>query len=426
MACKMYFETAGMRLSTGEIIYTDPLNADTDGDGLKDGEEIIPQFKFVDSLSIGLPGVSCGIYFKMNSDPNMSDTDGDGMKDINDSIPNGRYDNKNIFEPLSEKRIKSLNEFYKNTPNTNDLILTNNSLKTTREYTIVIQKCLEYLGYLDMGSAPYGQFGGLTYSSLYLYRLNHRMYNIHSTVDYEMDYVTFYSIIRSAVNAGFSLNDSILETKVNEFFVYKYVPVTTSLEKLPYSNSVVSSLSSYRETIYMYDLTTPLEGILRYGAQDFHFHYYQCNHIHSPVESMSFNIIKYDNSSKECLRKNGDYLWMVSQVKNKAKYDIKVKESWNKLFEIINLDSISFFHASFPFVFKNEEINAEIFGNILFGYIGNAGGFKEYELVSGGSIYSLITDKRLDNQEDSDSIRKGYNLYEGVKHDYSYLHITNL
>lgn len=85
-----------------------------------------------------------------------------------------------------------------------------------------------------MGSDPYGQFGGLTYSSLYLYRLNHRMYNIHSTVDYEMDYVTFYSIIRSAVNAGFSLNDSILETKVNEFFIYKYVPVTTSLEKLPY------------------------------------------------------------------------------------------------------------------------------------------------------------------------------------------------
>lgn len=113
-------------------------------------------------------------------------------------------------------------------------------------------------------------------------------------------------------------------------------------------------------------------------------------------------------------------------MKNQAKYDIKVKEFWNKLFEIINLDSIPFFHASFPFVFKNEEINAEIFGNILFGYIGNAGGSKEYELVSGGSIYSLITDKRLDNQEDSDSIRKGYNLYEGVKHDYSYLHITNL
>ena len=31
---------AGIRLLTGEIIYTDPLDADTDGDGLKDGEEI--------------------------------------------------------------------------------------------------------------------------------------------------------------------------------------------------------------------------------------------------------------------------------------------------------------------------------------------------------------------------------------------------
>lgn len=48
IACKRYIETAGMRLSNGEIIYTDPLNADTDGDGLKDGEEIIPQFKFVE------------------------------------------------------------------------------------------------------------------------------------------------------------------------------------------------------------------------------------------------------------------------------------------------------------------------------------------------------------------------------------------
>lgn len=41
---------SGMRLSNSEIIYTDPLNADTDGDGLKDGEEIIPQFKFAKNI----------------------------------------------------------------------------------------------------------------------------------------------------------------------------------------------------------------------------------------------------------------------------------------------------------------------------------------------------------------------------------------
>lgn len=39
------------RLSNGEIIYTDTLNADTDGDGLKDGEEIIPQYKLFSGSS---------------------------------------------------------------------------------------------------------------------------------------------------------------------------------------------------------------------------------------------------------------------------------------------------------------------------------------------------------------------------------------
>ena len=81
------FETAGMRLSNGEIIYTDPLNADTDGDGLKDGEEIIPQFKFADSSGIGLPGFPCGICFSMLSDPNMSDSDNDELIDSEDDKP---------------------------------------------------------------------------------------------------------------------------------------------------------------------------------------------------------------------------------------------------------------------------------------------------------------------------------------------------
>ena len=85
------------RLSTCEIIYTDPLNADTDGDGLKDGEEIIPQFKFVDSSSIGLPGVSCGICFNMLSDPNMSDSDGDGYSDKEDLAPMIKYKNPVIL-----------------------------------------------------------------------------------------------------------------------------------------------------------------------------------------------------------------------------------------------------------------------------------------------------------------------------------------
>ena len=86
-----------MRLSNGEIIYTDPLNADTDSDVLKDGEEITPQFKFADSSGIGLPGFPCGIYFKMNSDPNMEDSDGDSYNDLQDLAPMIKYKNPVIL-----------------------------------------------------------------------------------------------------------------------------------------------------------------------------------------------------------------------------------------------------------------------------------------------------------------------------------------
>lgn len=75
-------------------------------------------------------------------------------------------------------------------------------------------------------------------------------------------------------------------------------------------------------------------------------------------------------------------------------------------------------------MFMNEEINAEIFGNILYGYLGNAGGFGEFELKAGGDIYSQLTEHHGDNEEDSNSISKGYQLYENVKRDYSYIHIT--
>ena len=49
-------------------------------------------------------------------------------------------------------------------------------------------------------------------------------------------------------------------------------------------------------------------------------------------------------------------------------------------------------------MFMNEEINAEIFGNILYGYLGNAGGFGEFELKAGGDIYSQLTEHHGDNE----------------------------
>lgn len=65
-----YYERNGMRIQTGELIYTDPNNPDSDGDGLLDGEEI----KHISSPN----NIYC---FIMKSDPNKKDSDGDGLND---------------------------------------------------------------------------------------------------------------------------------------------------------------------------------------------------------------------------------------------------------------------------------------------------------------------------------------------------------
>ncbi|WOX55906.1 hypothetical protein R6Y95_00880 [Methanoculleus palmolei] len=66
-----WLEIAGMWDGFGNRYFTDPYNADFDGDGLTDGEEL-GQMIMVDGK----------IYFILVSDPNSVDGDGDGIDDI--------------------------------------------------------------------------------------------------------------------------------------------------------------------------------------------------------------------------------------------------------------------------------------------------------------------------------------------------------
>lgn len=267
------------------------------------------------------------------------------------------------------------------------------------QYVTLIQQCLEYLGYLDMGGNPYGKFGGATSSATQLYQVNHRMYSENESlkiIEYVdkneesgygsstmLDEITFYSIIRSAVNCGFTpKNDSfwgnISIANSYTFFKNVYVPKTVPLEEVNvsmnpnnpiYITSVESKLSSCRQA------------------------------------------------------RSGDYVWVISQVANGKRYDIKVRDSWNNFFADINAN-VQFYHSAFPFVFKEDEINAEDFGNILYGFAGNAGGYSCSELKFGGSLYSKIKSGECDNGTDSLNIQKGYDMYDDVKKDYYYIHIT--
>lgn len=85
------FEICGMKLESGEVIYTDPLNPDSDGDGKLDGEEINPKYKYLQGVPSNIQCSTKSIYFEMISDPNNADTDGDGILDDCDIEPLTQY-----------------------------------------------------------------------------------------------------------------------------------------------------------------------------------------------------------------------------------------------------------------------------------------------------------------------------------------------
>ena len=80
------YETAGMRLPNGRIIYTDPELPDTDFDGLTDAQETGIIYN-IEKRYIGLGETKAVAYFKMRSYPDSKDSDGDNYYDMQDKKP---------------------------------------------------------------------------------------------------------------------------------------------------------------------------------------------------------------------------------------------------------------------------------------------------------------------------------------------------
>lgn len=87
------FETHGMPIANGDVMFSDPTIMDTDGDGLTDGEEVIIHivddveevksaynymYSYIPDAFISDNG---GIYFEAICDPEVMDTDEDGIID---------------------------------------------------------------------------------------------------------------------------------------------------------------------------------------------------------------------------------------------------------------------------------------------------------------------------------------------------------
>lgn len=105
-----YIETNGMITNIGSIIYTDPKNPDSDGDGLSDGyemgelcltEDIFARsniFNYID-MWYAEHGYRQGefVYFRMRSNPNEEDSDKDGSNDSIDLSVNSANDEINYI-----------------------------------------------------------------------------------------------------------------------------------------------------------------------------------------------------------------------------------------------------------------------------------------------------------------------------------------
>lgn len=178
------FETYGMPVANGQVLFSDPEVKDTDGDGLEDGEEVIMHivddadevkaaynymYEYIPDIFISENG---GIYFTMVADPEDKDTDkdcitdGDEVKQVGEggiaerygiqsyddyeyTIDSHYYDYENnisLLDPLNEDTIESLYLEFKDESFNNT---TNPIYYTISENKITVQLRTHFTGIYD-------------------------------------------------------------------------------------------------------------------------------------------------------------------------------------------------------------------------------------------------------------------------------------
>lgn len=73
------YETQGIKIQNGQVIYTNPYNADKDGDGISDFDEV-GGAPIANTVNFFQPKYSC-VLCNVNTDPTKVDTDEDGYTD---------------------------------------------------------------------------------------------------------------------------------------------------------------------------------------------------------------------------------------------------------------------------------------------------------------------------------------------------------
>ena len=344
----------------GRLSYSELQNkgSDYDHDGLINGEEL--------TIYKGADGTyKAKIYSNLLS----ADSDGDGLLDAWDPKPLSTYNNGTVREELKDD---------------------------DSEAVIIIQKCLEYLGYLDMmeedGSrADYGKFGGKTAAAFKLFQLNYGFSPLYyDFADYiekvdvpktNVDELSVATLINVAVNNGFALDEVNGIGKSRKEMYEEYC--NTAMELCPkkyreYISNISLPLTDIQKaagvsvrlvnSIYYYDYTKPIYDLMEKNAR-------QC-------ESHSHELFTVSWS------------WFCYHVNHGAIWDIKRSYRWYENFHDCGL---LFYDPQFEFYYDDMKMTSEDSGNMTYGYWGNATGIGNFVLLYGGDVAVFASDVKDKN-----------------------------
>ena len=363
------------------------------------------------------------------SDPTVEDTDGDNLLDNFDPKPKSVNNNGAVMKELSIERIynaymlhlednvSEVYDIYTATGKDSEMsweefiefysgvVDFNFSLKNASETELKIttlQRCLEYLGFLDMGGSAYGAMGGATQSAIQNFQLNYGL-NISEQVEFygkwfiEIDDITYLTIANVAANHGFYVGDKPVEAHTEykmlcnltaegygkTFFDYipSVVPIL-NIEQINNDISIYSDINGKFDTVYYLDYTEPLKNII------------------TDMTNAAESFIYYPSF-------NG-YVQFYTNVNHGGIWDVKVRESWNN-----TISTIHYFSQGFKFVYNDIIMNSENLGNYLYGCTGHATGFT-LNILYKRSGYAASTGNTIDNQDDLDFIKRGYDYYDEI------------
>jgi|GEM_PF-2120816 len=325
----------------------------------------------------------------MYSNPNDGDADKDGLDDCYDPNPQNIVNNSSAYIGyMTSQQISDM------------------------------QKWLESLGYLDMQGNEYGTYGALTRTAVCLYQINHGFQPSRYMPQTYCSNTGYVSVVNVDSATFFTIANEYYNTFGNgKEDYYNYIH---SLMEDDNNATIVNQLSLFQFKEYFVD--TPrcrpilTESQVENGiiiSEISNAMIYDWNYVQS---SRYCDLYTYDytdiidNTFHEIVADKVSIIDFYNNVKPNGCWDVKTPIGWNSTFAVEKQEG--FISYNFPFIYRSLCCTPEQLGNIMYGYMGKYVGFSEEILLNAGSIVSIITSGKPDNDKDKYAIKLGVRYYE--------------